>query len=125
MKTPTHDKQIILLLLSVALAIFSYWIPLPNDPQTPNPILTEAVTPSAPTAPVSADREPATAIRFSVIERVPQTVRHSENLVAQPDDSAKSTKHLIDLPELSNDERNRLNHSKLAPITDKDDHFKH
>ena len=125
MKTQLHHKQISLLVLSAVLSLMSYWIPLPPESQMLNPKLPEATVKSIPTESVSSDREPATTGRFPVTAKIPQPVNHSDNLVTQPDDSTKSTKHLIDLPELSNDERNRLNHSKLVPITDKDRNLKH
>lgn len=126
MKTQIHYKQIIVLVLSMVMSIMSYWIPLPPKPQTPIPRLPEAAAAqSVSTDRAPSDREPATAGRFPVTALTPQTINRSDNTVTRPDDSAKSIKRLIDLPELSNDERERLNSSKFMPITDQDRNLKH
>lgn len=126
MKTQIHYKQIIVLVLSMVMSIMSYWILLPPEPQAPIPSLPEAAAAqSAPTDRAPSDREPATAGRFPVTARIPQTINRSDDTVTQPDNSAKSIKRLIDLPELSNGERDRLNNSKFMPITDQDRNLKH
>ncbi len=40
----THRKQIFLLVLPLGLAISSYWIPLPSEPQARNSARTETAT---------------------------------------------------------------------------------
>lgn len=125
MKTQSHQKQIILLVLSMVLAMMSYWIPLPPGPQILNPGFPEATVPATLTESAPSNREPATAMRLPVTAGTPQTTNPADNVVTRPDDSTKSVKNLIELPQLSDDERNPLNHSKLVPITDKNRYLKH
>jgi len=62
--TQIQRKQIIVLVLSIMLAVGSYWIPLrPSIPMF-NPELPEMVTQSTPVKSGISAREPATAWRF-------------------------------------------------------------
>jgi hypothetical protein len=75
MNTQIHRKQIIILVLAMALAAVSYWIPLPQQSQPyPSPlILRESTHLSTPTETISYVREPATIWRFPVTIQIPQT----------------------------------------------------
>ncbi|CDH47092.1 hypothetical protein [Candidatus Contendibacter odensensis] len=118
MNTQIHRKQIIILILSMMLAIVSYWIPLPSRYQGLNPDSPEMATRPVPVESVTFAREPVTAWRFPVTVRIPQTTAPTDNSVTLPDSSAQPVKHMINLWELSNGEGSHLNKSRLMPIMD-------
>ncbi len=119
MNTQIHRKQLIMLVLSMALAIASYWIPLPPESHMLNPELSKATAHPAPVEPTSFAHESMTTWRFPITVRTPQTAVHPDGAITQPDDDARPVKHLIELRDVSNGERNYLNHSALVPITDR------
>jgi hypothetical protein len=118
MNTQIHRKQIIILILSMVLAIVSYWIPLPSGYQRLDPGLSERAAGPVPVESVTFAREPMTAWRFPVTVRIPQTTAPTDNTVTLPDNSAQPVKHTINLWELSNGEGNHLDNSRLVPIMD-------
>jgi hypothetical protein len=76
MNMQIHRKQIIILILAIALAAASYWIPLPqqSEPSSSSLILhqsTHSSTPSVKT--IGYARESATIWRFPVTIQAPQT----------------------------------------------------
>lgn len=119
MNTQIHRKQIVILILSMVLAIVSYWIPLPSGYQRLNSELPEMTARPAPMESVTFAREPMTTWRFPVTVRIPQTTAPMDNTVTPPDNnSTQPVKHMINLWELSNGERNHLDNSKFVPIMD-------
>lgn len=64
MNIQIERKQIIMLVLSIMLAVGSYWIPLPPSASMGNPKLPEMVAQSTPVESRIFAREPATAWRF-------------------------------------------------------------
>jgi len=64
MNIQIERKQIIMLVLSIMLAVGSYWIPLSPSASMRNPKLPEMVAQSAPVESKIFAREPATAWRF-------------------------------------------------------------
>ncbi len=120
MNTQIHRKQIIMLILSMALAVGSYWIPLPPESHT----LHAARVPEVVAQPTTMEsttfaREPMTNRRFPITVRIPQTVAQPDNAVTRPDERARPVKHLIELRDLSNGERNGLRNPSLTPIVDR------
>jgi hypothetical protein len=76
MNMQIHRKQIIILMLAIALAAASYWIPLPqqSEPNSSSLILHEPTPSSAPSAKtIRYARESATIWRFPVTIQAPQT----------------------------------------------------
>lgn len=75
MNTQIHRKQLIILMLAMALAAVSYWIPLPQQSESyPSPsILHESTHLAAPKEEITYSREPATIWRFPVTLQVPRT----------------------------------------------------
>lgn len=74
MNTQIHRKQIIILVLAMALAAVSYWIPLPQHSKPyPSSILRESTNLSTPTETIAYAREPAAIWRFPVTIQTPQT----------------------------------------------------
>lgn len=64
MNAKIQTKQMITLVLSIMLAIGSYWIPLLPSASIPNPKLLKMVAQSNPVESRIFAREPATAWRF-------------------------------------------------------------
>lgn len=74
MNTQIHRKQIIILVLAMALAAASYWIPVPRKSELySSSMLRESSTLSAPTETITYVREPATIWRFPVTIQAPRT----------------------------------------------------
>lgn len=121
MNTTIHRKQIIMLVLSMALAIGSYWIPLPPESHTANSAKSfrEEVVPPASIESISFAHEPITTWRFPITVRTSSTAAQPDGATTLPDDRAWPVKHLIELKDLSNDESNRSNNFFLVPITDR------
>jgi hypothetical protein len=114
MNTQIHRKQIIILILSMVLAIVSYWIPLPSGYQRLDQGLSEVAARPEPVESATLAREPMTAWRFPVTVRIPQTAAPADNGVTLPD----PVNYMINLWELSNGEESHLNNSRLVPIMD-------
>lgn len=126
MNTQIHRKQIVMLILSMALAIVSYWIPLPPESRhTLSNDLPKVAAQSPPVESASFVREPMTTWRFPITARIPQTVVHPDSAITQPDDNARPAKHLLELRDLSNGERNHLNNSRFVPIKDRNHNPEH
>lgn len=118
MNTQIHRKQIIILILSMVLAIVSYWIPLPSGYQRLNQGSPEMAARPIPVESETFAREPMTAWRFPVTVRIPRTIAPADNAETLPDNNAQPVKHTINLWELSNGEESHLNNSRLVPIMD-------
>lgn len=120
MNTQIHRKQIVILILSMMLAIVSYWIPLPSGYQRSGPGLSEPemAARSTPVESVTFAREPMTAWRFPVAVRIPQTTAPTDNTATLSDNSAQPMKSPVKVWELSNGEKSHLDNSKLVPVTD-------
>jgi hypothetical protein len=77
MNIQIHRKQMIILVLAIALAAASYWIPLPQQSEpssSPSLILHESTPSSAPSAKsIGYAHESATTWQFPVTIQAPQT----------------------------------------------------
>lgn len=68
-----HPKQIVILVLAMALAAASYLIPLPREIDIQPSQLPGLIDPAAPAEAIAYAREPATVWRFPVTIQIPRT----------------------------------------------------
>lgn len=73
MNTHLHRKQIVILALAMALAVASYWIPLPRQTDAQPSRLFGPIDQATPAEAIAYAREPAAVWRFPVTVQVPQT----------------------------------------------------
>ena len=73
MNTHLHRKQIVILALAMALAVASYWIPLPRQTDAQSSRLLGPIDPATPAEAIAYARESAAVWRFPVTVQVPQT----------------------------------------------------
>lgn len=125
MKMQIHHKQIVVLTLAVVLAILSFWIPLPPEPQTTRSASSKAAVKSAFKPSVVFAREPFTIKRFPVTVKIPQTVIYPDSIVAWVGENPQLFKNIIELWEFSNDEINQTNRLKIIPIIDNQRNLKY
>ena len=109
MNTQIHRKQIIILVLAMALAAVSYWIPLPQKSNPyPSPILRESTNLSTPTEIVAYAREPATIWRFPVTIQIPRTpiqATSAPQIKETQSDQVLPATRLMDQRDFANDGR--------------------
>lgn len=122
-----HRKQIVMLVLATALAIGSFWIPLPQqaEHQTSNPAFSGPVGRSTPIESMTFAREPATVSRFSVMAVIPQTVVPADSMAqekARTDDArpAPPSSMRLNPHDLVNGSKIKSGNPPFVPIDDSD-----
>lgn len=122
MSIKLHRKQVVMLGLAMLLAIASYWIPLPQQPTSPQeqPRLSEPVEKTGLEEPLAFARESTTPWRFPITVAIPQTAR--PELMARSGEPYPApslvAKHLIDVREIGNDDALRLDEPAFVPTKD-------
>ena len=125
MNMQIHRKQMIILMLAIALAAASYWIPLPQQSKpyaSSSLILHESTHSSASSAEATGyARESATIWRFPVAIQIPQTPVRT--ISTSPAEGMGSAQALPTMPRLM-DQRDfvngDMNNSALIPIKELD-----
>ena len=118
---------IVMLVLATALAIGSFWIPLPQqaEHQTSGPAFSGSAGRSTPIESMTFAREPATASRFSVMAVIPQTVVPADSMTrekARMDDARPGSLSSMRLNphDLVNGNKIKSGNPPFAPINDSD-----
>ncbi|HPF59026.1 MAG TPA: hypothetical protein P5149_13255 [Candidatus Competibacteraceae bacterium] len=126
MNTQIHRKQIIILVLAMALAAVSYWIPLPQKSQLySSSTLGESPNLSTPAETLAYVREPATIWRFPVTLQMPQkapiqAALAPEKKETQLDQPLPATQ-LINQRDFTN---NGMTNPSLVPVKELNYHMK-
>lgn len=122
-----HRKQIVMLVLATALAIGSFWIPLPQqaEHQTSNPAFSGPIGRSTPIESMIFAREPATSSRFSVMAVIPQMVVPADSMTqdkARTDDArpAPPSSMRLNPHDLVNGSKIKSGNPPFVPIDDSD-----
>jgi len=121
MNTHLHRKQIVILALAMALAVASYWIPLPRqtDAQPSSSRLLGPMSQALPEEAIAYAREPATIWRFPVTVKVPQTpVQTTSRPQAEDAHSVMSLTETrwLGQQDFTNGDRNSTRYPLLAPV---------
>ena len=119
MNTHLHPKQIVILVLAMALAAASYLIPLPRETDTQPLRLPGLIDPAAPAEAIAYAREPATVWRFPVTLQVPRTP--VQNAAQRSVEEARPIpflpeKRLIDQQDFTDGDRIPTTYPSLAPV---------
>lgn len=131
MNTQIHRKQLVILILAMALAAASYWIPLPQQSESypSSSILRESTRLSVPKEAVTYAREPATIWRFPVIIQAPRTPVRTATAPEKEDIQSVRTApaaRLMDQQDFINgDSVPMVNHPSLMPIKELNYDLKH
>jgi hypothetical protein len=119
MNTHLHPKQIVILVLAMALAAASYLIPLPRKTDIQLSQLPGLLDPAAPAETIAYAREPATVWRFLVTLQVPRTP--VQNAVQRSAEEARPVRSLLEerwigQQDFTDGDRIPTTYPSLAPV---------